>query len=81
MSGVTWAAVLAIGAAVGLPGTITHAVLGHIDWPVVVVFAAAWIPLSYAGARVALRTESVHLERGYGAALAVLGVTMLTISR
>jgi uncharacterized membrane protein YfcA len=72
---------LAVSAGLAVPGTITHALLGHIDWPVVMVFGAASIPLSYAGARVALRTESVHLERIYGAALAALGIAMVAISR
>jgi|RhiMethySRZTD1v2_1073278.scaffolds.fasta_scaffold70363_2 uncharacterized membrane protein YfcA len=68
---------LTIGAALAVPGAFVHAALGHIDWTVVVVFGAASIPLSYVGARVALRTHSVKLERLYGAVLATLGVTLL----
>jgi len=68
---------LTIGAALAVPGAFVHATLGHIDWTVVVVFGAASIPLSYVGARVALRTHSVKLERLYGAVLATLGVTLL----
>ena len=43
----------------------------------VALFGAASIPLSYVGARVALRTHSVKLERVYGAVIATLGVTLL----
>jgi uncharacterized membrane protein YfcA len=68
---------LTIGAALAVPGAFVHAALGHIDWTVVAVFGAASIPLSYVGARVALRTHSVKLERLYGAVLATLGVTLL----
>jgi uncharacterized membrane protein YfcA len=48
---------------------------------VVVAFGAASIPLSYTGARVALRTHSVKLERIYGAVLATVGVTLLLVAR
>jgi uncharacterized membrane protein YfcA len=37
------------------PGTVVHAALGHIDWAIVGVFAATSAPLSFVGARVALR--------------------------
>ena len=59
-----------------IPGTLVHASLGHIDWSVVVVFGTTSIPLSYLGARMALRTNPVHLERAYGAGLALLGATL-----
>jgi uncharacterized membrane protein YfcA len=70
---------LSIGAALAVPGALMHAALGHIDWAVVAVFGAASIPLSYAGARVALRTHSVKLERLYGAVIATLGITLLVV--
>ena len=37
----------------------------------------ASIPLSSLGARTALRMRADHLERGYGAGLAVLGIVLL----
>jgi hypothetical protein len=43
------------------------------------LFGAASIPLSYVGARVALRTHSVKLERLYGAVIATLGITLLVV--
>jgi uncharacterized membrane protein YfcA len=72
---------LTVGAALAIPGAAVHAALGHIDWTIVALFGAASIPLSYVGARVALRTHSVRLERAYGAMLAVLGVTLLVAGR
>ncbi len=72
-----FASSLAVAAALALPGTLVHWALGHIDWSVVAVFAAASVPLSYLGARVALRTEGRHLERIYGGVLAVLGIGLL----
>jgi uncharacterized protein len=68
---------LAVAAVLAVPGTIVHAALGHIDWTVTAVFAAASIPLSSYGARVALRMRADRLERLYGAGLAVLGVVLL----
>jgi uncharacterized membrane protein YfcA len=70
---------LSIGAALAVPGAVMHAALGHIDWAVVAAFGAASIPLSYVGARVALRTHGVKLERLYGAVIATLGLTLLLV--
>ena len=70
---------LSIGAVLAVPGALVHAALGHIDWTVVAVFGAASIPLSYVGARVALRTQSVKLERVYGAVIATVGITLLLV--
>ena len=64
---------LAVASALAVPGTVVHAILGHIDWSVTAVFAAASIPLSSLGAKTALRLNSTHLERIYGGGLLVLG--------
>jgi uncharacterized membrane protein YfcA len=71
---------LAVSAALAVPGTIVHAALGHIDWAVVVVFGLTSVPLSYLGARVALRSNAQRLERVFGAVLVVLGVGFLVFS-
>ncbi len=68
---------LAVASVLAVPGTIVHAALGHIDWAVVAVFGVASVPLSALGARVALRTESVRLERIFGAVLTLLGIGFL----
>ena len=69
---------LAVASALALPGTLVHAALGHIDWGVTFVFAAASIPLSSLGALTAVHMRADRLERIYGGGLAVLGFVMLT---
>jgi hypothetical protein len=44
---------------------------------VVAVFAAASVPLSFLGGRVAVRAEGRTLERVYGATLTLLGVGLI----
>jgi uncharacterized membrane protein YfcA len=70
---------LAVATVLAIPGTVVHAALGHIDWTVVAVFGAASVPLSYLGAKVALRTNPRRLERIYGAALTILGIGFLVV--
>lgn len=70
---------LAVATVLAIPGTVVHAALGHIDWTVVVVFGAASVPLSWVGAKVALRTNPRRLERIYGAALTILGIGFLVV--
>jgi uncharacterized protein len=77
----SFATSLAVAAVLAVPGTIVHAALGHIDWELVVVFGATSIPLSYLGARFALTSNPVHLERAYGAGVALLGATLLATAR
>ena len=72
-----FASSLAVAAVLAVPGTIVHAALGHIDWALVAVFAATSVPLSFLGARVALRTKPARLERLYGAAISSLGIIFL----
>ncbi len=71
---------LAVAAALAVPGTIVHAALGHIDWTVVVVFGVTSIPLSFLGARVAVRSNSERLERAYGGLLVTLGIGFLALA-
>ena len=68
---------LVVAAALAVPGTIVHALLGHIDWAVVAAFSVTSIPLSYIGGRVAVRTHSTKLERWYGAGLVAIGLVSL----
>lgn len=70
---------LAVAAVLAIPGTIVHTALGHIDWALVAAFAVTSVPLSFLGARVALRTDAARLERIYGAAISVLGITFLIV--
>jgi hypothetical protein len=70
---------LAVASVLAVPGPIVHAALGHIDWTLVAVFGATSVPLSFLGARVALRTNPHRLEKIYGIALVVLGIVFLLI--
>ncbi|MCX7930573.1 MAG: sulfite exporter TauE/SafE family protein [Chlorobi bacterium] len=64
-------------AALAVPGTIVHGVLGHIDWQAAAVLAVASIPASQLGARLALRFPSRPLEIVYGGLLVLFGVWFL----
>ena len=75
-----FASSFAVAAVLAVPGTVVHAALGHIDWALVAVFAVTSVPLSFLGARVALRTDPARLERVYGAVIGIFGVVFL-ISR
>ena len=65
---------LLASAILAVPGTVAHALLGHIDWRLVVPLALGGLPTSYLGARLALRLRTVVLLRIYGAALTVFGL-------
>ena len=69
---------LAVSAALAVPGTVAHGVMGHIDWSLVLVFGAASVPLSALGARTALRVDPQRLEVAFGAVLVVLATVLLT---
>lgn len=69
---------LAVSVVLALPGTFVHWRLGHISWAVTGLIALGSVPLSYLGAKVALRSKSSTLERWYGLALTVLGAFFLT---
>jgi uncharacterized membrane protein YfcA len=60
-----------------LPGTVVHAIPGHIDRTVTAFLAAGSISLSYIGARIVIRARGKSLERWYGLALTALGAFFL----
>jgi len=64
-------------AGLALPGTITHAMLGHIAAPLLLPFLAGSLPAAYLGAAVATRLSSVLLRRLYGGALTAFAVYFL----
>jgi uncharacterized membrane protein YfcA len=77
---VAFASSLVVAAALAVPGTVVHALLGHIQWDVVVAFAITSIPLSYVGGRVAVHTHAPKLERLYGAGLLAIGLVTLAVT-
>ncbi len=68
---------LLVSAVLAFPGTLAHWYLGHISWAVAGLVALGTMPLSYVGARLAIRTRSRRLERWYGVGLTFLGVFFL----
>lgn len=68
---------LAAACVLAVPATVVHTGLGHIDWAVVAVFGAASVPLSFTGARVAVRTDPARLERVAGVVLSTLAGVLL----
>lgn len=73
----SFACSLAVAAVLALPGTVVHAYLGHISWTVAGLVALGSAPLSYVGAKIAIRTRASKLERVYGIVLTVLGAYFL----
>ena len=57
-----------------IPGTITHAVLGNIDWVLVLVVTIGAIPGARLGARLALGARERTLRIAVGAFLLVIAI-------
>lgn len=68
---------LAVSIVLAVPGTVVHAMLGHIDWLVTLFLAMGSVPLSYLGAKVAIKSKASKLEFIYGIALTILGIFFL----
>ena len=73
----SFACSLAVSAALAIPGTIVHAYLRHISWPVTGFLALGSVPSSYFGAKLAIWSKADTLERCYGIALTALGLFFL----
>jgi uncharacterized membrane protein YfcA len=71
----SFACSLAVSVVLAIPGTVIHAYLGHISWTVTGLLALGSVPFSFLGALVAIRTGAGRLERLYGAALTILGLS------
>jgi hypothetical protein len=64
---------LVASAILAVPGTVVHAAMGHVSWRIVLVFGLGSIPLSYLGARTAVRMNIKVLEPIFGVVLLVIG--------
>jgi uncharacterized membrane protein YfcA len=60
-----------------VPASLIHGVLGHLDLGFVLAFAAASVPLSTVGTKIALRADPERFEIFFGAALALLAGALL----
>ena len=67
---------VAVGALI-IPTLATHIMLGHIDWPVALVFAVGVLPGSVAGARLAQRLDADRARRWFGILLVGFAVWFL----
>lgn len=61
-------------AALAIPGTITHALLGHIDWWLSAELTLGVIPATYLGAQVSIWLSRVRLRKPFGVAMFVFGI-------
>jgi hypothetical protein len=71
---------LVLATCLAVPGTIVHALLGHIDWTLTLAFGIAAAPAAGAGAQLALRVKSRSLTLAYGAGLATLAGGLLAMA-
>lgn len=65
---------LLIAGSLALPGTITHWILGHIDWWIVLWLSLGSFPSAYLGAKLAIKLKSETLELIFGLMLCVFGL-------
>ena len=63
-----------VAGGLALPGTLTHWMLGHIDWWIVLWLSLASVPSAYLGARVAINLKNEVLELIFGAMLCLFGL-------
>ena len=71
---------LLLAACLAVPGTLVHALLGHIDWSLTLAFGIASAPAAAAGAQLALRTKERSLTLVYGAGLTTLAGGLLAFA-
>ena len=71
---------LVLATCLAVPGTLVHALLGHIDWSLTLAFGFASAPAAAAGAQLALRTKERSLTLAYGAGLATLAGGLLALA-
>ena len=57
-----------------LPGTVTHALLGHVDGWLSLHLSLGVIPGTYLGARLSLWARHIHLRRPFGVFMSAFGV-------
>jgi uncharacterized membrane protein YfcA len=61
-------------ACLALPGTVTHALLGHVDGWLSLQLSLGVIPATYLGARLSLWFAQIRLRRPFGVFMSVFGI-------
>ena len=64
---------LAAIAILAVPGTITHAFLGHVDWTIAGLLAVGVIPGAWLGSRFTLGSSDRAIRLGFAVMLVVVG--------
>jgi hypothetical protein len=59
-----------------VPGTITHALLGNIDWTMALALIVGVVPGALVGTRISLGSSDKFLRIGFALLLAVTGVML-----
>lgn len=65
---------LAVVAAQAIPGTVTHALIGNIDWSIAIGLAIGVVPGARIGSKLAIATEDNKLRSGVAIAMAILAL-------
>jgi uncharacterized protein len=73
----TFGTSLAVIAVIAVPGTIVHALLGHISWILVLYLTVGSIPGAYLGARLSIRTGERALYILFGLLLGAFGLVFI----
>jgi uncharacterized membrane protein YfcA len=67
---------LLIVASISMPGTITHALGGHVDFPLALMLIAGAVPGSWLGSLIALRMRDKNLRKGFGIIMIVMSIVL-----
>lgn len=67
---------LCVVSIVSIPGTITHALLGHVDYWLMIVMMFTTVPASFLGSAIALRTKDSVLKKAFGIIMLIVAITM-----
>lgn len=67
---------LCVVALLSLPGTVTHTILGHVDFWLMLVMMVATVPASLLGSAVALKIKDSVLKKAFGIVMLIVAVTM-----
>lgn len=67
---------LCVVSIVSIPGTIAHAILGHVDYWLMLVMMFSTIPASFLGSAIALRTKDSVLKKAFGMIMLLVAITM-----
>lgn len=68
---------LLVVSAISIPGTITHAALGHVDFAMMLSMMGGSIPGSILGSTLALKLKDSWLRRGFGVAMLCVAAALV----